>query len=172
MYVCVCLCGTLAYVYTHVRHTRVVGSTRKGGPVWVLERKGCGRYTWSCGTPRMKEVTREEIERGREGEKREKRHVTPCTVLHSLLESFWPNLTYPRWDLSGGFTCHQLHQPPWCTFLAVSAYYPGIPAFPFSFPIPVLVNSPPLSPPWVSSTHRFGSRNLGLSVRIERAPTT
>ena len=37
--VCVRVCCTLAYV-----HTRVAGSTRKG---CVLERKGCGRYTWS-----------------------------------------------------------------------------------------------------------------------------
>lgn len=44
------------------------------------------------------------------GRRREEREVRaprdPCTVLHSLLESSWPNLTYPRWDLSGGFTCH------------------------------------------------------------------
>lgn len=50
------------------------------------------------------------FERKKKG-RREEREVRaprdPCaTVLHSLLESSWPNLTYPRWDLSGGFTCH------------------------------------------------------------------
>lgn len=42
-----------------------------------------------------------------------------------------PNLTYPRWDLSVGFTCHELYR--YLPYIA-SAYLPGIPAL--LFPIP------------------------------------
>lgn len=93
-----------------------------------------------------------EKKRGRaEKEKREPPR-DPCTV-SSI--PYW-NLLLVQPDLSKVRFIRRLYLPPaihrrarCIPSLAVSAYLPGIPAFPFSFPIPV--NRPPVYPMrWVT----------------------
>lgn len=104
--------------------------------------------------------TREKGRKETRSEERRRKEVA-AWPLHGppRTESSRPNLTYPRWDLSVGFTCHGLYR-----------------YLPYCLPLPIYQESPHCYFPFprtdhpASAAHSYESRISSFSVRRVRAP--
>lgn len=152
---CTWTAGCPAHV--HVSHRTRVAPGRNASSARV--RRGLLRASRILEKERRTRTRERRGERRHEAKKERGRSSHMTLARSSTTESSRPNLTYPRWDLSIGFTCHGLYR-----------------YLPYCLPLPIYQESPhryfpfPRTDHPVPAAHSYESRISSFSVRRVRVP--